>query len=1170
MNQSTNRLLVLSVFSILLFSSLSLAQIVIDPIGYAFSVNQGDELQTTLTLTNELEVPVAFKIDQEIVAEPEARDQQGRGLRSVSKNSGPVRDRRGGPDDAEYEWRDSNENDGPDFEWIDVRNSQNVQRLQAGDDINIGPFNLGFQFPWYGQNYNQIRLCSNGWLTFSGSQTNAIGVANCPNNADPNAIIAALNYDLLPGDGSWFYWTDGEEMAVVQYQECPRFNNANMRATFETILYADGFVKIQIADLVQFNLADPMIGFENADGSRGFSIVDRGRGEGTIEAGLAIGIGPRNTWRNWFVLESNEGVIDPGESIEIPATILPEDSPVGVHELLITGIVTSEDDVELGTFELSAFMSVQSPVGEIAGQVTDSRTNAVIEGVKASINNHFFARFSDAEGHYSLADLPVAAYSVTFSAPDYLPTTEEVDLGEDGVELNVALLQAECNLSTDGIDEQLAPDTDMHVNFTVSNDGNGPLTYSVERRLLGDANAAPWQLRREYQIGNAVEDTRVEGVAFDGTNFYFSGANDADPNTIYITDREGQPTGSFVQPGESRYGMKDLEWDGDLLWGAGEARVFGFDTEGNIHHQFQGPFNPATNCIAYDSDRDILWIAATTSNIAPYTKEGQAAGAQINSKRLRIYGLAYWPDDPDGYPLYILNAPNDTMMAVHKMDPESGDTMRVHDVDRLVGATPGGAFICNTFDVYSWVMMFMNNVPPANGGDRNFIYQLDARKEWFQLDPVGGVVQADGVQEFDLHLNAAGLPPVVFQGELLFTHDGDGSVAILPIRLDVVEGPVHSERRLPLVTGWNLVSANLQPDEEDIVILTEGLVNAGQLLMVKDDNGHFYTPANGFSNLEGWDVAEGYWLKVRQPGELRVAGMTVLADDAIALHEGWQSVSYYPRRAVDATIALSGIENTLHIAKDGQGNFYLPAYGFSNIGDMREGRGYQLKATASAELIYRTRLPEQFTGRGSRAISVYDRPGRYAVHPVTGANMSLLVTAKVIDGTDVGVYANGVLVGCGVIESGKAGVAVWGDDPSTEAVDGALAGDALTVFLRDDAGERAATVRQLQGSMTYATDGLAVVEVESVEMPVEFGLTGAWPNPFNGRLTAGFDLPESGFVTVGLYDLSGREVMRVMSGRLPSGRHEFGLNGESLSSGIYVLRVESAGRVSQLKVALVK
>ncbi|MBM3330140.1 MAG: choice-of-anchor D domain-containing protein, partial [Calditrichaeota bacterium] len=102
-----------------------------------------------------------------IVAQPDRdqgnrRDASGRGLRNAEGNL-PGRDRRGNPDQAGYEWRASDEGDGPQFEWIDIVNMQGRVQLQGGDDINVGPYNLGFNFPYYGQNYGQVRFCSNGW-----------------------------------------------------------------------------------------------------------------------------------------------------------------------------------------------------------------------------------------------------------------------------------------------------------------------------------------------------------------------------------------------------------------------------------------------------------------------------------------------------------------------------------------------------------------------------------------------------------------------------------------------------------------------------------------------------------------------------------------------------------------------------------------------------------------------------------------------------------------------------------------------------------------------------------------------------------------------------------------------------------------------------------------------
>ena len=1159
-------------------------QVTVDPLGLAFSVEQGGSLESSLQITNSYEQSVRYLLDQEIVAEPEERDEVARSLRRVSGETGPVRDNRGGPDAATYEWRDNDEVDGPEFEWLTRANFENNQitALQFADDNNVGPFNLAFVFPFYNREFNSIRVCSNGWASFS-NQTNQLnfdqGQAGLPGNAIEN-MIAIVASDWYPPGGGDFWIGTNENFTVIMWDDCHHFTQRDVIWSFQIQLYPDGMIKLMYhphnfeRNVQRWHL----VGIQNQDRNVGLTAFHGGADEYMRpENGRAIGFGPASAWETWLQPETEEGVIAGGETIDLPLEIVTEeDIPVGVHELLVTCAIETvpdedEDPVTLDIVQFTALLSVESPAAELMGAISDSREQTPLEGARADLEGYYFSRFADDDGAYSFIDLPAGVYAVTFSAPNFLPETHEVELGEDDVELNVELLQAECNLSTDLIDEAIAPDTDTHINFSVSNDGNGPLTYTVERRLIGDANAAPWEMRREYPVANLLEDNRIEGVAFDGDNFYFAGANDNDPNTIYVTDRDGNLTDSFVQPGESRYGMKDLEWDGELLWGSGEARIFGFETDGTIRHEFQGPVNPSTSLIAYDPDRDQLWVCGTTSAIFPITKEGEAAGNSLNSKRLRMYGISYWPDDPDGYNLYLLTAPNDTSMYVYKMDPESGDTIRVKDLHPQIGEAPGGVFICNTFDVYSWVMMFTNNIAPANGGDRNFIYQLDARKEWFMVEPVAGVIDAGADQAFDLHLNAAGLPAVTFEGELLFTHDGDGSASILSVRLDVVEGPVQSEREISLTTGWNLVSANLQPDEESIIALTQGLADDDNLLMVKDDEGRFYLPSTGFSNLEGWNVAEGYWMKVRRPAEFLVSGMTVMAEDVIGLHEGWQAVSYYPRREVEATAALSGIEPVLRIAKDGMGNFYLPGHNYSNIGMLRQGQGYQLAVTEAADLVYRLRLDEQVAGLNqARGISVYDRPGRFGVVPPTGRNMSLLVTGIVVDGTDVGVYAGETFVGSGVFALGRAGVAVWGDDPSTQAIEGAGDGAELTLRIRDDLGERSVKALLAVGELVYSTDGLAVVTVSEVVTPREFGLTGAYPNPFNGRLTAGFDLPEAGLVTVGLYDLSGREVLRVVEGRFEAGSHSVAVNGESLPSGVYVLRVEAFGRVSQLKAALIK
>lgn len=62
----------------------------------------------------------------------------------------------------------------------------------------------------------------------------------------------------------------------------------------------------------------------------------------------------------------------------------------------------------------------------------------------------------------------------------------------------------------------------------------------------------------------------------------------------------------------------------------------------------------------------------------------------------------------------------------------------------------------------------------------------------------------------------------------------------------------------------------------------------------------------------------------------------------------------------------------------------------------------------------------------------------------------------------------------------------------------------------------------------------------------------AYPNPFNASTRINFNLPVSGYVTLKVYDVLGREVKRLISNDLrPAGNYTAILNGLKLSSGIY-------------------
>ncbi len=81
------------------------------------------------------------------------------------------------------------------------------------------------------------------------------------------------------------------------------------------------------------------------------------------------------------------------------------------------------------------------------------------------------------------------------------------------------------------------------------------------------------------------------------------------------------------------------------------------------------------------------------------------------------------------------------------------------------------------------------------------------------------------------------------------------------------------------------------------------------------------------------------------------------------------------------------------------------------------------------------------------------------------------------------------------------------------------------------------------------------VDESSVTFPKQFALHQNYPNPFNPMTTIKFDLPKEGDVVLVIYNILGREVEVLVSGRMVSGEHKVVWDASDIPSGIYFYRL---------------
>jgi hypothetical protein len=132
----------------------------------------------------------------------------------------------------------------------------------------------------------------------------------------------------------------------------------------------------------------------------------------------------------------------------------------------------------------------------------------------------------------------------------------------------------------------------------------------------------------------------------------------------------------------------------------------------------------------------------------------------------------------------------------------------------------------------------------------------------------------------------------------------------------------------------------------------------------------------------------------------------------------------------------------------------------------------------------------------------------------------------------------------------------------------------ITVVASGDSSIYSGTWASISEFRVFGKDPSTAVRDKSLEVPKSFNLKN-YPNPFNPSTKVSFFIPQSGHVTVKVYDISGREVVELADQRFSAGEHEIRWNGNDssgnmVSSGVYFCRVRYQDFVKTHKMALIR
>jgi hypothetical protein len=164
----------------------------------------------------------------------------------------------------------------PVFDWIAIDSTQTQYpgvSLNLGDD-QVAQVTLPFSFQYYGGNYTQLTISSNGWVCMGYQSSSSLTNYGIPNSGGPPAMIAGIWDDLDPGNAGqpsdiYHYYDAANHRFIIEYFQVEHYSSGS-HETFEIILHdplyypsptGDGDIIVQY--LVALQQADNTLGIEN-------------------------------------------------------------------------------------------------------------------------------------------------------------------------------------------------------------------------------------------------------------------------------------------------------------------------------------------------------------------------------------------------------------------------------------------------------------------------------------------------------------------------------------------------------------------------------------------------------------------------------------------------------------------------------------------------------------------------------------------------------------------------------------------------------------------------------------------------------------------------------------------------------------------------------------------
>ncbi|WP_337865971.1 T9SS type A sorting domain-containing protein, partial [Ignavibacterium sp.] len=286
----------------------------------------------------------------------------------------------GGPDIFGYRWIDSDEPNGPQYLWNDIVGATGAVQVTSWTgtlDDGYATIPLGMTFPFYGNNYTQAYLSTNGFLSFTALTVSYFTNGTIPNAALPNNVIAPFWDDLDGRTQGTVHYLQEPGKLTIQFTNWQKYSGTGS-LTFQVVLYSSGKIMFYYNNM-NATLNSATVGIENSTGTDGLQIAYNAN---YVHNTMAVKI---EAAPEWLINNIFSGTVYNGNSMAIQLTFKTEDYPLGSYSM---DVVISSNDPLTPSVTVPVQMEIVIPV-ELAGfSAKNDRDNVIIQWQTATETNN--------------------------------------------------------------------------------------------------------------------------------------------------------------------------------------------------------------------------------------------------------------------------------------------------------------------------------------------------------------------------------------------------------------------------------------------------------------------------------------------------------------------------------------------------------------------------------------------------------------------------------------------------------------------------------------------------------------------------------------------------------------------------------------------------------------